>query len=312
MDAPRTWTGFSLVVLLTLGLAALFGLMVFVMILQPGFLGMKHFSEAHHRVHDLTFGFLLGTAVVGMLAQVSAPARNFAAQVMALIPFVGLVLASALTTPAVVQIPWVAVGASTLLATALHPARHEFFRSLSASRVDRVMLALVLIAAGPLLALAFANIGLQRTDPSEHAAAGHYGFLAALSFTVIAVGLLASLRPPGSRVTAWVAGVLPVLLGIASLVYPDADSRLEPTWAFAAIAWGALFVSAAELSRQRGGEEEPPLAVPTSPGAADDARTQRWVAVPGVIVVVLVVLFAVMHLTGGGAPGLHAPPAGGQ
>lgn len=311
MDAPRRWTGFSVVVLVTLGLAGVFGLMVFGMILQPGFMGMKHFSEAHHRLHDVTFGLLLGTAAVGMLVQMRAASRSFATQVMALIPFVGLVLASALTNAAVLQIPWLAVGAFTLLATTLHPARREFFRSFSVSRVDRVMLALVLVAAGPLLALAFANIGLQRTDPSEHAAAGHYGFMAALSFTVIAVGLLASLRPAGSRVTAWVAGVLPALLGIASLVYADANSSLEPVWAFGAIVWGAMFVAAAELSRQRRGEAEPHPA-PISPGTVDSARTQRWVAVPGVILVVLVLLFAVMHLTGGGGPGLHTPPAGGQ
>ena len=312
MDALRKSRAFSLVVLVTLGLAGLFGLMVFVMILQPGFMGMKHFSEAHHRVHDLTFGFLLGTAVVGMLAQLRVPAKNFAGQMMALIPFIGLVLATALTNAAVVQIPWVAVGAFTLLATTLHPTGREFFRSFSLSRLSRVMLALVIIAAGPLLAFASANIGLQRTDPSEHAAAGHYGFLAAFSFTVIGAGLLASLRPAGWRLAAWVAGCLPALLGLTSVVFPDADSSLEPVWALAAIAWGVLFVAAAELSRQRRREEEPLLAAPPSPGTGDDARTPRWVYLPGVIVVVLVLLFAVMHLTGGGGPGLHTPPAGGS
>jgi hypothetical protein len=66
-------TAFSLVVLITLGVAGLIGLMTFLMILQPGFMGMAHFSGVHHRVHDLTYGFLFATGVVGILAQLRQP-----------------------------------------------------------------------------------------------------------------------------------------------------------------------------------------------------------------------------------------------
>ena len=202
---------FSLVVLLTLGLAAFFGLVVLQPELFTSLFGRAtgghisdHFRDPHHRIHDLTFGFLLGTAVVGMLAQLRTPSRNVAGQLMALIPFVALVLAFALTNTGVLQIPWLVLGASTLLSTMLHPAGRDLFRTLSVSRMDRVMLAVVLIAAGPLLAFAFTNIALQRAGPSDHVALGHYGFLAAFGFTVIGVGLIASLRPDGWRLTAWV------------------------------------------------------------------------------------------------------------
>ncbi|MPZ15355.1 MAG: hypothetical protein GEU73_13185 [Chloroflexi bacterium] len=51
---------FALAVLLSLGTAGLIGLMVLMMQLQPGFLGMTHFADPRHRIHDLTFGFLFG------------------------------------------------------------------------------------------------------------------------------------------------------------------------------------------------------------------------------------------------------------
>jgi hypothetical protein len=112
-----------------------------------------------------------------------------------------------------------------------------------------VLLALIIIAAVPLLAFASTNIGLQRTVTDDHAALGHYGFMAAFSFTVIGVGLLASLRPDGWRLTAWVCGLLPALLGLASLVYPDVASSIGLVWSLAAMAWGVGFVAAAELTR---------------------------------------------------------------
>jgi hypothetical protein len=61
---------------------------------------------------------------------------------------------------------------------------------------------------------------------------------------------MASLRPDGWRPTAWVAGLLPALLGVASLIYP-VSSSLETPWAIAAIAWGIGFVVVAERSRSR-------------------------------------------------------------
>jgi hypothetical protein len=252
MHLLRSSPVFSLVVLVTL---ALFGFLGVVII--SGLLGlnaaaqaMGHFSTLSHRIHDLTFAFVFGTAAVGLAAQLVSPSRNPAGQLMALIPWVGLLLVFPLTNY------WVAPGAGfviaatalfgalTLNATIFHPSGRDLFRSFSVSRVDRIPLALVTIAAVPLLAFASTNIELQRTVINDHSAAGHYGFMAAFSFTVIGVGLLASLRPDGWRLTAWVAGILPGLLGLASLVFP-VDSSLGLVWALAAIAWGVVFIATA-------------------------------------------------------------------
>jgi hypothetical protein len=248
---------FALVVLVTLALVGFIGVVLVQPNLIAGLLGQEtaghisgHFREAHHRIHDLTFGFVFGTAVVGMLAQLRTPLKNVAGQLMALIPWVALGLDFALTnTFTFAAAPILA--AFTLLAAILHPTGRDFFRSFSVSRVNWVLLALIIIAAVPLLAFASTNIGLQRSLTNDHAALGHYGFMAAYSFTVIGVGLLASLRPDGWRLTAWVGGVLPALLGLASVVYPDVASSLGLGWSLAAIAWGIGFVTAAELTRTR-------------------------------------------------------------
>lgn len=246
MSARRL--AFYVVVVLTLALAGLFASMVLLMNVMPGFMNMTHFTEEHHRIHDLTFSLLNGAVVVGMLAQLRGPTRNVAGQVMALVPFASLLLAVALTNTWVMSPPWLILGASTVVSTMFHPAGDPF-RWFRGSRWDRTMLALVGVAALPLLGYAWTNIGLQRVGPTDHALAGHYGFMTAFTFTVIAVGVIASARPAGWRLTAWVGGALPIVLGAASLTYPHADSSLEPMWAAAAILWGVAFVATAELRR---------------------------------------------------------------
>lgn len=241
---------FSAAVWLSLLLAGGFGLMVLAMQVQPGFLGMGHFTEHHHRLHDLTFAMLIGTAIIGMLAQLRAPAKNVAGQLMSLVPFAALLLAVVLTNTSVLSPPWLLVGASTMFALMFHPVGDPS-RAFRRERVDRLMLALVAIAAAPLLAFAATNIGLQRAGPNEHAVLGHYGYLAAFSFTCIGIGVLASARPVGWRLAAWVAGALPVALGLASLLFPDVDSSLSLDWALGSITWGGAFIAVAERVRLR-------------------------------------------------------------
>jgi hypothetical protein len=172
-----------------------------------------------------------------------------------------------------------------------------------------VMLALVIIAAVPLLAFASTYIELQRTLTNDHAALGHYGFMAAFSVTVIGAGLLASLGPTGWRLTAWVSGALATALGIASLVFQDVDSSLGLVWGPAAIAWGGVFVAAAELTRAAdrtlpGSRDAVSKLEGVRPDRGSTAGRPRWVKVVGIIAIIVVVivglLFLIMHLTGGG------------
>jgi len=324
---------FALVVLVTLAFFGLIGVMLF-----GGQLGLEavaamgHFSFLSHRIHDLTYSFLFGVAAVGMLAQLRTPTKNVAGQLMALIPWVAFVLAFALSDILInlLRPPFVPIfGALVLLATILHPTWRDLFSSFSVSRVNWVLLALVITAAVPLLAFAFTNIGLQRTVINDHAAQGHYGYMVAFSFSVIGAGLLASLRPDGWWLSAWVAGLLPALLGLASVVFPDGDSSLGLVWALAAIAWGVVFVAAAEFTQDA---ERPTLLgswgiIPMLRGSSGgiskyDTRvrpergpttsTPRWVNVFGIIALVPILLVVVNNtintVTGDvGGPGGHGP-----
>jgi hypothetical protein len=247
----RAWPLFAFFVLLALGWSGVIGLMVLLMQIQPGFTGMAHFSEPHHRIHDLTYGFLFATAAVGMLAQLRRPLANVAGMSMALVPWVALLVAAILSSDTRVVLSSERMSAAILMlfAALLHPTGNSFFRSFKASRVDRVLFGWVAIAALPLVAFAATNIGLQATVDDDHAVTGHYGFMAAFSFTVIALGVLSSLKPDGWEVPAWVAGLLPVLLGVTSLLYPDASSSLGPMWSVAAIGWGVATVARALSTR---------------------------------------------------------------
>lgn len=303
MSSLRASPMFSLVVLVSLALYGLIGLMVLVMQFQPGFMGMAHGTQPHHRVHDLTFALLLAPGGLGLLAQLRTPSRNVAGQFMALAPWIGLLLAFSLATSWLVFAPAPILGALTLAATILHPARRDFSRSFSIARFNRVMLALVIIAAVPLLAWAFTNIALQRTLDNDHAALGHYGFMAAFGITVLCLAALASVRPAGWRLTAWTAGILPSALGLLSLLYPTNDSSLSWRWALAAIAWGIAFVAVASLTGKKNGDPD---------NHAIDASTREIAGVPrlskvfAVVVILLGALLVAMHLAGGG-PGRHSP-----
>jgi hypothetical protein len=217
---------------------------------------MGHFTEPHHRTHDLTFGVLFLPSVLGLLAQFRRPARNVAGMLMALVPAAALLFVLLLTALAggntrVLQPPWVIVLAGALLATALHPAGGDFFSSFRPTRLNWALLGLVAVAAVAFIPFAASNIGLQASVADDHAAAGHYGFMTALALATIGLGVLAGLRPDGWRLAAWTTAALPALLGATSIIYPQATSSLSLPWALAAITWAAVFTVVAELVRVR-------------------------------------------------------------
>lgn len=265
LRASPIFGGFAL---LTLAITGVIGLITFDVI----DMGMTHFGEQQHRVHDLTFGFLFTTAAIGIAAQLRRPTNNVAGMAMAIIPWAALLLAAMLANDiarVVVRNPSTTVAPLTLIVALLHPAGRGFFRSFRLRRLHRGMLALVVVAAVPLLMFAATNIRLQATVPDDHANMGHYGFMAAFSFTVIAVGVLASLRPDGGRLAAWVTGLLPGVLGLSSLLYP-VSSSLTTSWAAGAIIWGAAFILTAVRSPSPGSSPAP--RGPTDGAGSTEAR----------------------------------------
>ena len=67
----------------------------------------------------------------------------------------------------------------------------------------------------------------------------------------ILIGILASFRPGGWRFAAWVAGLLAVTLGLASVVLPSAESSLGLMWGIVAIVWGIAFIVVGEFVRHK-------------------------------------------------------------
>lgn len=262
---------FSLVVVAFLGVFLFFGFGRDLVFLFTGWfeMGAEMFAEEYeavppHRVHIFVFALLLWTATLGMLAQLRSPQKHIAAQWMALLPWAGLLLAL-LLAGFLDPLPVIVIfGGLTLLATILHPAGRDLVRSFEVSRVNRVLLALVIVAAVPLLAFASIQLGLQTgaIEPAhdhagahhehvhqEHVDHGHFAGTAAFGFLVIGVGLVASFRPTGWWLPAWVAGLLPVVFGMASIAFPESASAVGPVWAVLAVLWGFTFVVAAELTQ---------------------------------------------------------------
>ncbi|MGH9157314.1 MAG: hypothetical protein ACRD1K_16085, partial [Acidimicrobiales bacterium] len=223
----------------------------------------SHFKALDHRIHDITFGLLYGTGAVGLLTQLRSPRANVGGLFTALIPWAALGLIFPLTNywepfGTDFQLYATAVyGGFTLSAVLLHPAGRDLLRSFERAAVNRAMLGMMGAAAVPLLVFTAANVSRQREVASGdiHWQLGHYGFMAALGLTILAVGVVASLRPAGWRVSAWVAGPLPAVLGFLSLAYRDQKSSLGVGWALLSIAWDVAFVAVAE--RSKAGEDHP-------------------------------------------------------
>lgn len=78
--------------------------------------------EPAHRIHVLTFSVLVWPAAIGMIAQLWAPRKHVGGQLMALLPWLGLVFAFALTG-FWKGLPMIAIMGSLVLLTALlHPS----------------------------------------------------------------------------------------------------------------------------------------------------------------------------------------------
>lgn len=312
---------FRLTVLVTIVIFGLLGVILVwpelvAAIFGPNLVGhiSQHFRLPEHRIHDLTFSLLMGSAAIGLVVQLRNPVSNVAGQLMSLTTWIMLTVVAALTGSWVFA-PAPILGGLTLLATTLHPAGSGLRRALTSTRLSRPLLALVAVAAVPLLGFSIANIGLQRNAANDHAALGHYGFMASFGLTVIGFGVLASLRPSGWRLVAWVVGCLSSLLGLASILLPGLDSSLALISAGAAVVWGFGFVAAAEFvlhSTPNNGEEpvsDSDPGISSQPKSEPSRRGPNWGLVLAVVVLAVGLLVGVLHLTGGGpGPGLHQPP----
>jgi hypothetical protein len=223
------------------------------------------FLEIGHRLHEVAFAMITWPLVVGLLAQFRSPKRHVTGMWLALLMTASLLIAFVVTNfwaPAMIL---VFIGVPTVIATLLHPAGRKLVSRVSLDRVNRVTLALVIVAAVPLLAFAATQVGLQtgaiapahdhaggghaEEVHQQHIEFGHFTFTAAVIFAIIGAGLLASLQLPGWWVAAWLAGAMSAVYGLASVAAPEAASNPGLLWSVAMILWGVAFVAAAESTQ---------------------------------------------------------------
>lgn len=104
--------------------------------------------------------------------------------------------------------------------------------------------------------------------------------MAALAFAIVAVGMLASLKPAGWRFTAWSVGAAGVILGAASIMLPELPAALGRIGGMLAMAWGILFIAGAEREAHST-SEVPALETKGAAGArcvdaTIDAKHEAW------------------------------------
>ena len=109
---------------------------------------------------------------------------------------------------------------------------------------DRGLLVLTAVVAVPVVFYVLDQVGLQISgvEADPHWAGSHYQFVGEFGIHLIFLGLVSSTAFTGRRVTAWMAGISALLMGTASIVYPDQTSSLGIVWGAALAVWGLAFI----------------------------------------------------------------------
>ena len=195
-------------------------------------------------LHSVWIGL---TLTVAYLAALRKPADRPALWWQTALPTLGLILLGGVVGGVADAFFYVLFGVATALLWALHPARARLLRP--QTRVSVVLLpAACLLAAGYLpyaVGLAVEQHGLDdmvTIDPI---------MVAVSALCVVSSALIAALGIPGSRLTAWCAGLGSLWFGLASLVHAADPHTLAAPWAYAAALGGVAFIVAAEWERYR-------------------------------------------------------------
>jgi hypothetical protein len=254
--APRTFTAVT-------GLLSLVMLMFGGQLLVSGWFSST--DGGIHRFHEIAWGVIEGIVLFAALAvQIRRSLRKVGAiQQVAVGAFALLaVMVTARTFDPFTTVFILLVGVLLFL----HPARAEVFRT--ARPVDRKLVTLSLAAAIPLWAYAFNEISRHLNAPAgdPHAELAHYAGTAAAAIAIPLVGLVASLRTPGSRLSLWCAGLAAITLGTAGIVFPDHSSSIGTLWGAVAVAWGVTFAAVGKFAGE-------PLTVTYAMGLPADTRS---------------------------------------
>ena len=201
-------------------------------------------------VSELSHRALAGIIItVGLLVQLRSPARRIAGvqqAVLGILAFLITALIGGRQEP--LQESLLFLAAVAILVT-LHPARREFFKP--GARLSPALAAISVLGAIPAVGYAVSMLvqARQFVGPPHHA--DRFAEMAAASIAIVLVGMLASLKSQGWSISAWSAGAASIVVGMASVVFPDAPGGVGRVWGTLAVGAGVLFLVLAELETIR-------------------------------------------------------------
>lgn len=221
-------------------------------------------EDTHHLVHGAGIGVGYSALLLCVAVQLRRPAQRVAPLWLGAFLLAGQILFDLVRWSIDDPIWFVPYGLYAAMVL-LHPRR-----SARITAVHRPALLLAVAGAVPLAVYGVLQLRQQfgPVDPTGHVDANHYYGMAAAAGVTIVAALLGSTDLPGRLLTAWIAGVAAVLLGVSSIAHPGLVSAWPTGWAVAAVAWGGTYVALAHRSRTATGRRRAPAAAPTA-GTAD-------------------------------------------
>ncbi len=202
-----------------------------------------------HKAHDLAYGALAGILIaLPFLLQARRPETKPAVMQGAAAAGLGFAAGYALGgEPLFALVPIVVA----VVLWWFHPSRGQGARL--GGRSQPIMAALAVLAAIPLVIYAFDQAAIQRAcvEGDQHCEEFHYAGMAALAFALPLVGIVASFRSPGWRITARLVAGAAAVFGLSGILFPDLPSSIGTTWGTVALGGSVLFVAVAEWEARR-------------------------------------------------------------
>jgi hypothetical protein len=199
-----------------------------------------------HRLHVMGIALLVGTFLVGLFVQTYRPTRRVAAMwgsFLAITVVTVGTLAFGVGRPEEVVPFFLVTGVMVLV----HPAGRDLLRR--GESYSPVLLALLAVAAVPLLAFAANQVAISGSASDPHYVDGHYVMMIGLALTPLAFGIPAALGFAGWRLAAWLAALPMGYYGAMSIAFPAQSGSTGTLWGVAAIGWAIAFVVVAEYAR---------------------------------------------------------------
>lgn len=200
-----------------------------------------------HHLHDLALVTMLWTVVLGLLVQLYEPKGQVAGVQQAVL--VNIVITGANLLTGFIFPPALLLGGLLLVAFALHPAGRDILRVRTAGSISPVLVGLVVLAGIPIAVYAADQYALQASG-DVHAQLDHYADMVTYSLLALLLGLLASVKPVGWRVSLWSAAGLVGVLGATSILHPALASSVGLVWGGLAILWAVGFIAVGEVSHR--------------------------------------------------------------